>query len=235
VSDQPDPAGRVVEVPPRSGRDRSSLQELVVGAVLVALVALGGLYLSHRPDVTAVDRWIFDLVPESGNRYLTRVTALRYPAVIVVGSVALGLLTVRRDWTRALGCLLGPPLALLSGELVVKPSVGRTLGGSLSYPSGSMVGAAALAAALVLAAPPRWRRAAVAVAVAYALWMTVAVVALRWHFPTDVLAGLAYGIGTVLLVDGAVWWGARALRLAARRSPRPRSTAAGAPPAGPAP
>jgi membrane-associated phospholipid phosphatase len=33
--------------------------------------------------------------------------------------------------------------------------------------------------------------------------MALAVVALQWHYPTDALAGLAYGAGVVLVVDGA--------------------------------
>jgi membrane-associated phospholipid phosphatase len=86
---------------------------------------------------------------------------------------------------------------------LVKPAVGRTLGGVYSYPSGSTVGAAALATAAVLAAPPRWRTATVVVAAVFSLWMTAAVVSLHWHYPTDALAGLAYGVGVVLLADGS--------------------------------
>jgi len=79
---------------------------------------------------------------------------------------------------------------------VVKPLVGRTLGGVLSYPSGSTVGAAALAAAGVLASPRRWRPWIAGPASAYALWVALAVVALRWHYPTEALAGLAFGVGS---------------------------------------
>jgi undecaprenyl-diphosphatase len=109
---------------------------------------------------------------------------------------------VRRDRARALACLVGPPLALLLCELVVKPLVGRTLGGALSFPSGSTVGAAALATAAVLVTPVRWRKVAVVMAAAYGLWMAVAVVSLGWHYPTDALVGLAFGGGVVLLADG---------------------------------
>ncbi len=90
----------------------------------------------------------------------------------------------------------------MTSELVIKPWVGRTLGGGLSYPSGSTVGASALGTALVLAVPVRRRTVAVVAASAYALWMAVAVVSLQWHYPTDAAAGLAYGTGVVLLLDG---------------------------------
>lgn len=218
-------------MPRRGGRDRSSVLEIVVGTVLVVLVALGGVVLSHRHYATFIDRWFFDLVPDRGDGALTWVTRLRYPAVIVAGSVVLAVVTVRRDRIRALSCLVGPPLALLTGELVVKPAVGRTLAGALSYPSGSTVGAAALAMAAVLATAPRWRPLTAVIAVAYAAWMAVAVVALRWHFPTDAVAGVAYGIGLVVLVDGLVWWAVRAVGLAERRPFRRRGPATDTPPA----
>jgi membrane-associated phospholipid phosphatase len=41
----------------------------------------------------------------------------------------------------------------------------------------------------------------------------LSVVALRWHFPTDALAGVAVGVGVVLLTDCA------ARGVAARRAP----------------
>jgi membrane-associated phospholipid phosphatase len=33
--------------------------------------------------------------------------------------------------------------------------------------------------------------------------MLVAVIALRWHYPTDALAGVVLGVGVVLIVDRA--------------------------------
>ncbi len=66
---------------------------------------------------------------------------------------------------------------------MIKPLVGRTLGGSLSYPSGSTVAAAAVACAAVLATPAAWRVVTVTVAAAYALWMTLAVIAARVALP----------------------------------------------------
>jgi membrane-associated phospholipid phosphatase len=178
--------------------------ELVVGTVLVLLVALGGVYFANRPDSGAVDGWVLDVVPGAKVSWFTEVTALRYPWFIVLGAVVLFGLAFRRDRARAVACLIGPPAALFLCELVAKPLTGRTLGGSLSYPSGSTVGAAALATAAVLATPARWRTVVIVVAASYAVWMTAAVITLRWHFPTDALAGLAFGAGVVLVVDGLV-------------------------------
>jgi membrane-associated phospholipid phosphatase len=176
--------------------------ELVVGAALVLLVALGGVYFAIRPDPGAVDAWVLDVVPGAKGSWYTEVTALRYPWFIVLGAVILFGLVFKRDRARALACLIGPPAALLLCELVAKPLTGRTLGGSLSYPSGSTAGAAALAAAAVLATPARWRTVVIVVAASYAVWMALAVIILRWHFPTDALAGLSFGVGVVLVVDG---------------------------------
>ncbi len=71
----------------------------------------------------------------------------------------------------------------------------------------------------MLAAPPRWRRATVVVAVLFALWMSAAVVSLRWHYPSDALAGLAYGLAVMLLADGSTWRVAVLMRRRRRRRP----------------
>ncbi len=172
-----------------------------MGVALLALTAVGGLTLARGSDPSLVDRWVPALEGFLRNPALTDVTALRYPQAIVLGSALIALAVVTRDPWRALSCFIGPPLALLSCELIVKPLVGRTLGSGLSYPSGSTVGAAALMTALVLAAPSRWRPVAIGIGAAYVLWMSEAVIALQWHYPTDAAAGVAYGTGVVLVVD----------------------------------
>jgi membrane-associated phospholipid phosphatase len=60
-----------------------------------------------------------------------------------------------------------------------------------------------------------------AVGAAYVLWMGVAVVARQWHYPTDALAGMAYGVGVVLVADGVAWRAGTAL--AGRVSRRSRA------------
>jgi membrane-associated phospholipid phosphatase len=195
----------------RAVRERTASTEIVVGAVLVALVALGGLYFRWRPASGMVDGWFFDLFPSTKNGAFTAVTALRQPWFVIAGSVVTCAVTVARDLPRALACLVGPPIALVVAELVAKPSVGRMLGGNFSYPSGSTVGAAGLVCALVLATPAAYRIVSVVVGSLYAGWMTLAVVAVGWHYPTDAFAGLALGVGTVLLADGLFLRGADAL------------------------
>ena len=200
---------------PASGvpdRDRSSGWELAVGVGLLVVVAIGAFYFADRPRSTALDGWVFAAVPDVGRSTLSAITWFSRPAVIIVGPVLLAWLVWRRDRARAVACLVSPILALVTSELVIKPVVGRTLGGALTYPSGSTVGAAALAVAAVVATPAHWRVLSAAAATAYTLWMALAVVALRWHYPTDALAGVAYGAGVVLVVDGAAWRIAGVLR-----------------------
>ena len=178
--------------------------QLAAGLALLALTALGGLALARGSGPSIVDRWVPSFGGFLRNPALTDVTVLRYPQAIVVGALLVALLVLPRDPVRALACAIGPPLALLTCESVIKPLVGRTLGSGLSYPSGSTVGAAALMTAVVLATPSRWRPVAIGMGAAYVLWMSEAVIALQWHYPTDALAGIAYGTGVMLLVDVAV-------------------------------
>jgi undecaprenyl-diphosphatase len=188
-------------------RDAQARRELVVGAVLVLVMVVGGVYVAIWPGTGLIDRLGLDVVQVHRSGAFTQITRLRYPTVVVIASVVLAAIALPRDRARALACLIGPPLALATSELVAKPLVGRTLGGSLSYPSGTAVGAAALATAAVLVTPDRWRVATAMVAGVYALWSATAVVALQWHLPTDALAGVSYGAGVVLVADGLAWVG----------------------------
>jgi membrane-associated phospholipid phosphatase len=200
---------------------------MLVGLVLLAVTAVGGLYVAHGNAPTSLDTLVPGFLRAGHHSLLTDVTSLRYPVVVVAGAVLLALVAAPRDRVRSLVCLIGPPLALVTSELVVKPLVDRTLGSGLSYPSGSTVGAAALGTAAVLAVPGGWRRATIVVASIYGVWMAVAVTSLQSHYPTDALAGLTYGCGVVLVVDWAARCGSDALRRSA--------TAGQASPAGPHP
>jgi len=191
------------------GGGRTAVREVMIGSTLILMTVCGGIYFYFRPQAGAFDHWV--PISSTNGSWFTTVTDLRYPVVVIVGSVVLAALTVTRNRARAFACLIAPSLALVTSELVIKPLVGRTLGGVPSYPSGSTVGAAALAAAAVMASPKRWRTVTAVVATLFGLWMAVAVIALRWHFPSDALAGLAFGVGVVLLVDGLAWEADRTL------------------------
>lgn len=197
--------------------------QLVFGMAALAVVALEGALVAHRPVSGTIDRWLQVIVPGSHASFFVAATWFRYPWVVVIGAAVLAALTFRRDRIRAFCCLLGPPLAIVLAEEVVKPLVGRTLGGTFTYPSGSTTGAAALATAAILAAPPRWKRVTAILAVAYALWMMVSVVALQWHFPTDSIGGSLLGAGVVLTMDAAAHLVGGRLPTRGRQALAPRS------------
>ncbi len=128
-----------------------------------------------------------------------------FPLGAVVVALALaGLAWYRHDLRAAALCLLGPALAVLATDSVLKPLVDRHHGGGLAYPSGHATGAAAVAALAVLLFH-RWRgwRAAAwfaPVALALPAAMGLALVRLRYHYPTDVVGGTAMGVATVVAV-----------------------------------
>jgi len=81
----------------------------------------------------------------------------------------------------------------------------------LSYPSGHTTLAAALAALIVVVAYRLGGARATAIAAVPAalipLAVTIAVVRLGWHYPTDAVGGLALGVGVVTWTAVAVPWG----------------------------
>ena len=114
--------------------------------------------------------------------------------------------------------------------LLAQPRYDEWLGdgqiAAASWPSGHATAAMTLALLAVLAAPPRWRPTAGAAGGAFAIVVSYAVLALGWHFPSDVLGGyLVAGFWTALA--GA------SLTAAARRWPQPHDLRAPEPPVTP--
>ncbi len=115
---------------------------------------------------------------------------------------------VTRRWRGAVLAALAVPAAMTLTEFVLKPLVERSIRGYASFPSGHATAMFALAAicAVLLANPPRPRlpRAVrlvlAADAVLVAVAVPVAMVAQGFHYFTDIVAGAAVGVGTVLLI-----------------------------------
>jgi membrane-associated phospholipid phosphatase len=120
-------------------------------------------------------------------------------AVIVVA----GLLTRRING--AILAAAAVPAATGLTEDLIKPLVHRTYLGVLSYPSGHTAAAGAMAATvtvLLLASPQLGRFTVLRVLIPAAAWVVVAavavgVMAVRFHYFTDTLAGAAVGTVTV--------------------------------------
>ena len=126
------------------------------------------------------------------------------PAVVLTAALAISCLLTGRRRGAVLAILAVPVTAVITDGLL-KPLVHRTYIGQVVYPSGHTATIAALAAAvtvLLLAPPrpavPRWLRLLI-LAVTYltAGAVVIGVIAVRFHYFTDTVAGAAVGIGTV--------------------------------------
>lgn len=140
----------------------------------------------------------------------------RTGAFALTAIIGLGCLAVRRYEGLVL-VVCSMIVAVGLGDYVLKPLVHRTYFGSLVFPSGHTTAAITLASVLTLLLVPvvarrdgarRW----LAVLVLVVAWLAVvgvilAVIALRWHYFTDTIAGAAVGVGTVcgvaLIIDSA--------------------------------
>ena len=136
------------------------------------------------------------------------------PLTVALTGLALALWCLGTGRRRgALLSLLGPGLAALATDSVLKPVIGRTLYGSLAFPSGHTTGAVAVAGviAVLLLGPSRpaslsarARRLIVLAAVAISGGTAIGLVALRWHYPTDTVGGICVAVIVVTLVALAI-------------------------------
>lgn len=180
---------------------------------LAALALLWGLMLAAGG--TGADRTILAFLYAGGNpglagaaRAITQLGA--FEALIPITLLGMLVLALRREW-RPAALLLG---LTLSGRLLVELMKGWT--GRLrpsdqahlvdvqsySFPSGHSANAVLvwLTLALLLARGPRARTAALAAAAALALLVGLSRIMLGVHWPSDVVAGWAFGLIWILLL-----------------------------------
>ena len=190
----------------------------VIVAVCAGTTALLGVWLGHGPHTDPVDTAADSAVRASLSGYpkllelLARLGDL--PAITGITAILVLACLLRRRYRGAVLLALSVPAAAVITERLLKPLVGRTLLGFLSFPSGHATVTFALATAITVLlagvpALPRAVRLAVAVAAfAAAAIIAAAMIALGLHYLTDAVAGAAVGIGTVLatalLIDLAV-------------------------------
>ena len=197
----------------RSGRPllaasaRPRAGALLAGCAI--LVAALGVLFAHQSTADAFDHAVDSPVitvfaghPALALRLASPGTTA--PAVVVSVVVAVACLITRR-LRGAVLAVAAVPVAVGLCEVLVKPLVHRTYIGQVVYPSGHTAAIVALAATVtvLLLAPPRpampsWLRTLI-LAVSYltALAVVVGVIAVRFHYFTDTVAGAAVGIGTV--------------------------------------
>lgn len=185
---------------------------LLAGCVAFTVV-LGGL-VAGQTHADPFDQPIDSAIIRLLGRHHHLMVDLTFPgtrtgAFLLTALVVIGCLLARR-YDGAVLVAVSMIVAIGLDDYVLKPLVHRTYYGSLVYPSGHTTATITLAAVLtVLLAPVvtgssgarRWLAAALlAVGWLAVVLVVLAVIALRWHYFTDTVAGAAVGIGTVCAV-----------------------------------
>jgi membrane-associated phospholipid phosphatase len=170
---------------------------------LLAVAAVAGLLLAHRPGPNRVDATGFFYLPaDPGSILAKELVKLGSLPVLVIGVAMVFMVAVFRDRARAVACAVAPIVAVLVVEHVAKPMVGRQIGpGLFTYPSGTVTVTAAIAAAVFLVTPRLFRPLAAVVGVIAIVGVSAGVLVLRWHYPTDVVGGFCVGVGSVFFID----------------------------------
>lgn len=193
------------------------LGALAITGVLAYLVPI-----AHWHDSATLQGFVALNEPQR-TELIQRIAHLADPVPYGLAGLALAAWAAARRRPRTSAAVLA--VLVLTGltsqtlkPLLAQPRYDEWLGGgqiaAASWPSGHATAAMTLALLAVLAAPPRWRPTAAAVGGAFAVAVSYAILALGWHFPSDVLGGyLVAGFWTALA--GA------ALTGAARRWPQP--------------
>lgn len=124
------------------------------------------------------------------------------PAAAVTLILILACLRARR-LNGVILALAAVPVSTGLDEELIKPLVHRTYLGALAFPSGHTTTATALAATVAVfyfARPTMLKALGLAALLAVTCVVALAVIALRWHYFTDTVAGAAVGAGTVCAV-----------------------------------
>jgi membrane-associated phospholipid phosphatase len=207
----------------RSGRFLLAASARPRAGVLLAgcaiLVAVLGVLFAHRSTADAFDHAVDSPVitvfaghPVLALRLASPGTTA--PAVVVSVVIAVACLITRRFRGGVLA-VAAVPVAVGLCELLIKPLVHRTYIGQVVYPSGHVAAISALAATvtvLLLAGPRPVLARPLRVFVLILAYLAVAavvvgVIAVRFHYFTDTVAGVAVGTGAVcglaLILDEA--------------------------------
>ena len=191
-----------------SARVTRPWRQVALGLTALAVTGVVAAYVHIRPGPNPIDHLGFDVIGiDTNSSFFHAVTVFGTPGALLIGSVGAAVLayfTGARDRRRALACLVAPSAAAIVNELFFKPAVGRMYVGELSFASGSTVVVAGVSAAWVLAVPRPWHVVTATAGTLVVVTMVFAVVARLWHYPSDALAGAVFGVGIVVLGDGAL-------------------------------
>jgi len=186
-------------------------------ACCAILVTVLGILFAHQTGADQLDRAVDSPVitwfgSHRGLALWLAAPGSQLPAIVLSAAIAVACLCTGRLNGAVLAAAAVPAATGLNDGLF-KPLVHRTYLGVLSYPSGHTAAMAALAAtaAVLLLVPPQPARARAlrvlipVVVCVLGVVVAIGVIALRWHYFTDTVAGAAVGTGAVcglaLLLD----------------------------------
>ncbi len=184
----------------------------VLGALVTTLI---GLRYAGEHEASTVDAAIEDVLVDvvgSGELAWLLVTPSEPQVVLPLAALIVVVCLLQRRSRGVMLAAVAPVVAIALNTWALKPAFGRLSEGHLAYPSGHTVSIVAVSAVVVLLARPgvaRWIAAVVGAMVS--LGVGVALVTLDFHYPTDVVGGIAFALTVVPLVA-----------LALRRVPRPQ-------------
>jgi type IV secretory pathway TrbD component len=194
--------------------------ELAIGLLLLAAATVAGMLLKQHPWPNRLDVYGIRIARDVSRHWAKQIVHLGSDRALVIGVIVLcAVALLRRDWVRAVACVVAPLAAVIVVELVAKPLVGRTFAdsGALSYPSGTVTVIACLAAGALLVAPGIVKLPVGLIGAAAVAAVSVAVLTLHWHYLTDSLGGVCIGYGAVFAIDSIGHISVRALTPPHRR------------------
>jgi membrane-associated phospholipid phosphatase len=160
-----------------------------------------------------LDRSVLDAISTSTVSFANHVAYVGFQVVdfrpfwVLVGAIAalIALLQWRiADAVFAIALVAGTgALVLALKALLANPRYQPIPVGSNAYPwedafpSGHSAGSLAMSLAFLAVVPPSWRRPTAAVGVFFTLYISFGVVALNYHYPSDIIAGWLLAAG---------WW-----------------------------
>jgi membrane-associated phospholipid phosphatase len=186
-------------------------------ACAVGLAITGALAIlvpiAHAKDAVSLQAFIALNRPRL-TPTIDHVAHLADPAPYALIGISLALVALARGRGRVALAIVA--LLVVTGlttetlkQLLATPRFSEWLGdgqiASASWPSGHATASMTLALCGVLAAPARWRPAAAGIGASFAIAVSYAILALGWHFPSDVIGGfLVAAMWTLLAVAALV-------------------------------
>ena len=194
---------------------RPLLRGVAACAVLFGLLLVAAYAWPHARWVDASSlQGFIDLQRPSVNRVAVRIGGLGDPRAVIAITLGLAAIALARSRPRvALAVVVLVGLTSISSQLLKallaypRYNLDGTGVGPDAFPSGHSTAAMTLAIAGVLVAPRKLRPLAAFVGVGFAIGVGFSVIALGWHFPSDVAGGFllatAWGLAIAAALRGA--------------------------------